>query len=114
MCYRSGVRTDASGRLRRDGQERGLRPLYPRLPGEWVSRAVRIAMPAFAWAQFDGLVARAGAGAETGARATGRAGMGLMAGDAGHTAPWLGRGRGKARRRAGGAGRAAGGRGEEP
>src|SRR5262249_61833601 len=107
MCYRSGVRTDASGRLRRDGQERGLRPLYPRLPGEWVSRAVRIAMPAFAWAQFDALVSRAAAGAETGARATGRAVMALMAGDAGRTAHWLGWGRGKARGRPGAARRAA-------
>src|SRR5262249_61738778 len=88
MCYRSGVRTDASGRLRRDGQERGLRPLYPRLPGEWVSRAVRIAMPVFAWEQFDALVASAAAGAETGARATGQAVMGLVGGDTGRTAHW--------------------------
>ena len=101
------MRTDASGRLRQDGQERGLRPLYPRLPGEWVSRAVRIAMPAFAWAQLDALVARAAAGAETGARATGEAVMALMAGNTGRTAHWLDWEREKARRLLAMTGRAA-------
>jgi hypothetical protein len=101
------MRTDSSGRLRRDGQERGLRPLYPRLPGEWVSRAARITMPAFAWAQFDALVARAAAGAETGARATGRAVMALMTEDAARTVHWLDWEREKARRLLGAAGRAA-------
>jgi hypothetical protein len=107
VLYALDVRTDASGRVRRDGQERGLRPLYPRLPSEWVSRAVRIAMPASAWAQFDALVARAAAGAETGARATGRAVMALMARDTGRTAHWLDWEREKSRRLLGAAGRAA-------
>jgi hypothetical protein len=101
------VRTDASGRVRRDGQERGLRPLYPRLPGEWVSRAVRLAMPAFAWAQFDALVARAATGAETGARAAGQAVMALMTRDAERDAHWLDWDREKAMRLLRVAGRAA-------
>jgi len=72
-----------------------------------VSRAVRITMPAFAWAQFDALVARAAAGAETGARATGRAVMALMTEDAARTVHWLDWEREKAGRLLGAAGRAA-------
>ena len=66
------------GRRRRAGQERGLRSLYPALPGEWVSRALRVAMPVWYWRQFDTLVARTGEGAPTSARAAGRALMALM------------------------------------
>ncbi|PWU25463.1 MAG: hypothetical protein C5B48_01140 [Candidatus Rokuibacteriota bacterium] len=72
------MRLDATGRRRRAGQERGLRPLYPALPGEWVSRALRIAMPARYWRQFEAHVARTGEGAPTTARASGRALMALM------------------------------------
>ena len=93
------MRRDSSGRRRREGQERGLRPIYPRLPGEWVSRAVRIAMPALRWTQFDALVARAGAGAATGARATGFALLALMdAAVDGRTTHWLDWEREKAQR----------------
>src|SRR5262249_5155739 len=83
---------DSRGRRRTPGQERGLRPLFPELPGQWLSRAIRIAMPGASWAELDALTAAAQAGATTGARAAGQVLMALMAahervdGPAGH---WL-------------------------
>ncbi|SIO62956.1 hypothetical protein SAMN05444166_7199 [Singulisphaera sp. GP187] len=62
---------DRRGRRRQPDQERGLRPLYPRLPGEWTSRAVRVAMSSEDWARFDDLVRTAASSAPTQARAHG-------------------------------------------
>ena len=72
------MRLDRRGRRRAEGQERGLRPLYPELPATWLSRALRVSMPEAMWAQFDALVRRAAPGAETAPRAAGRALMDLL------------------------------------
>jgi hypothetical protein len=71
-------RRDARGRRRAAGQERGLRPLYPRLPEGWISRALRASMPAERWQQLDDWIARARPGASTEARAAGQALMALL------------------------------------
>ncbi len=47
---------DRLGRKRRPNQERGLRPLHPPLPSDWVSKAVRVAMSDEDWVRFDDLV----------------------------------------------------------
>lgn len=49
---------DRIGRRRRPDQNRGLRPLFPKLPTTFASRAVRIAMTTPAWARLDALVAQ--------------------------------------------------------
>jgi len=49
-------RRDRRGRLRHPDQERGLRPLFPRLDEGWESRAVRVAMATGMWRLFDRLV----------------------------------------------------------
>ena len=49
---------DSMGRRRQPGQNRGLRPLFPKLPTSFESRAVRIAMTAPAWNRIDGLMAQ--------------------------------------------------------
>jgi hypothetical protein len=68
------MRRDSRGRLRRQGQERGLRPLYPRLPGFFESRLLRAAMARSDWAMLDRLAAAARASGEpTAARAVGAA-----------------------------------------
>ena len=54
-------RTDALGRRRRLSQNRGLRPLFPKLPGEYQSRAIRVAMPSGAWERIERLVSRSSA-----------------------------------------------------
>jgi hypothetical protein len=77
-------RRDRRGRRRTEGQERGLRPLYPLLPLGWLSRALRISMPAARWQQFDALLARERTAAPTEARAAGQLLMNLM--DAAETA----------------------------
>jgi hypothetical protein len=46
---------DSLGRRRSADQGRGLRPLHPALPGEWTSRAIRVAMADADWARFDAL-----------------------------------------------------------
>lgn len=66
-----GMEKDRRGRRRQPDQERGLRPLYPPLPGEWTSKAVRVAMSAEDWARFDALVQNAAPSAPTQARAQG-------------------------------------------
>jgi hypothetical protein len=85
------LRQDRWGRRRGAGQERGLRPLYPELPPSWISRALRVSMPAVRWAEFDDLVAGARDEAGTGARAAGHVLMDLM--DRAHPEPgradWL-------------------------
>jgi hypothetical protein len=62
---------DRLGRRRSPLQERGLRPLHPLLPEEWVSKALRVAMPDSDWVHFESLVARHAATAPTQARAQG-------------------------------------------
>jgi hypothetical protein len=69
---------DARGRRRVEGQERGLRPLYPRLPLGWVSRALRVSMPEAGWRRFDALLDRVRPVEPTEARAAGQLLMGLM------------------------------------
>jgi hypothetical protein len=44
---------DALGRRRSPGQNRGLRPLFPRLPQSFESRVLRIAMTRPAWSSLD-------------------------------------------------------------
>ena len=53
------------------GQERGLRPIHPSLPGQWTSKALRVAMSEGDWARFEALVRVLGTGAATQARAYG-------------------------------------------
>jgi hypothetical protein len=48
---------DSLGRKRQPDQNRGLRPLFPRLPASFESRAVRIAMTTPAWNRIDSLMA---------------------------------------------------------
>ena len=78
---------DRLGRLRRPGQERGLRPLHPRLPGRWASKAVRVAMSQGDWDRFTSLVDSVAADgeAESLARAQGEVIRRLM--DAARVAP---------------------------
>jgi hypothetical protein len=71
-------RVDALGRRRRHDQERGLRPLFPALPDDWTSRALRVSMPAGGWRVLDVLVERALTDAETRARALGEVLMALL------------------------------------
>ncbi len=47
---------DRLGRRRSPEQERGLRPLHPPLPEEWISKALRIAMSETDWRRFEALV----------------------------------------------------------
>jgi hypothetical protein len=62
---------DRRGRRRQPGQERGLRPLHPLLPGHWTSKALRVAMSHEDWARFETLARGAGVSAPTQARAHG-------------------------------------------
>ena len=49
---------DRIGRRRRPEQERGLRPLHPPLPREWMSKVLRVAMSEADWELFEAMVAR--------------------------------------------------------
>jgi|SRR5271165_4080952 len=71
---------DRLGRRRRPEQERGLRPLHPLLPEEWVSKALRVAMSESDWAELEALVARCALLAPTQARAYGMVLSGLLHG----------------------------------
>jgi hypothetical protein len=62
---------DCRGRRRGPDQERGLRPLYPLLPEQWTSKALRVAMSAKDWARFEALVQSVSDQAPTHARACG-------------------------------------------
>jgi hypothetical protein len=62
---------DRLGRRRSPEQERGLRPLHPPLPEEWISKALRVAMSESDWAHFAALVSRRNAMAPSQARAYG-------------------------------------------
>ncbi len=53
---------DRLGRRRSPEQERGLRPLHPPLPEEWVSKVLRVAMPESDWERFETLAGRLRAG----------------------------------------------------
>jgi hypothetical protein len=48
---------DSLGRRRDPSQNRGLRPLYPRLTAGLRSRSIRIAMSEWAWGALDKLAA---------------------------------------------------------
>jgi hypothetical protein len=69
---------DRLGRRRSPEQERGLRPLHPLLPEEWVSKALRVAMSESDWSEFEKLGARFAQRAPTKARAYGMALAGLL------------------------------------
>jgi hypothetical protein len=69
---------DRLGRRRSPEQERGLRPLHPPLPEEWISRVLRVAMSESDWAQFGALVAEYATMAPTQARAHGLVLSGLL------------------------------------
>lgn len=71
---------DRLGRRRSPEQERGLRPLHPLLPEEWVSKAVRVAMSESDWCELEALVARCAVLTQTQARAYGMAVSGLLHG----------------------------------
>jgi hypothetical protein len=62
---------DRRGRRRQPNQERGLRPLHPLLPRQWMSKALRIAMSCEDWAHFEALVHSVAPLAPTHARAHG-------------------------------------------
>jgi hypothetical protein len=62
---------DRLGRRRSPEQERGLRPLHPLLPEEWVSKVLRVAMSESDWAHFEALAGRYATKAPTQARANG-------------------------------------------
>jgi hypothetical protein len=53
--------TDVLGRRRLPTQHRGLRPLFPKLPANFETRLLRIAMSGDAWQRLDALVAAADA-----------------------------------------------------
>ena len=78
---------DRQGRRRTADQNRGLRPLHPHLPDEWVSKSVRIAMPESDWGRLEALVREVGDGAATQARAYGLAMSHLIRKDPGVTPP---------------------------
>jgi hypothetical protein len=69
---------DRLGRRRSPEQERGLRPLHPLLPQEWVSKALRVAMSESDWSELESLAARIGSLAPTQARAYGMVLSGLL------------------------------------
>lgn len=67
------IRRDRRGRRRSPGQERGLRPRFPALPAGWITRAVRLSLPASRWDEFEALVASFRSEQPTEARAAGAA-----------------------------------------
>jgi hypothetical protein len=69
---------DRLGRRRSPLQERGLRPLHPPLPEEWISKALRVAMSESDWERFEALLARYRGMAPTQARAHGMVFSGLL------------------------------------
>jgi hypothetical protein len=64
---------DRLGRRRSPEQERGLRPLHPLLPEEWISKVLRVAMSESDWLRFAALIDQHAAMAPTQARANGLA-----------------------------------------
>src|SRR4051794_16429510 len=47
---------DRLGRRRSPDQGRGLRPLHPVLPENWMGKSIRMAMSQSDWARFEALV----------------------------------------------------------
>ncbi len=78
---------DRTGRRRRPDQERGLRPLHPPLPDEWISKALRVAMSEDDWLRFEALVRTLAPDASTQARAYGQAVSALVRSDAANPEP---------------------------
>jgi hypothetical protein len=72
------ISRDRLGRVRTPHQNRGLRPLHPKLPTRWVSRAVRLAMSETDWTRFEALVRHHHGTAPSQARACGQALSALM------------------------------------
>ena len=64
---------DRLGRRRSPEQERGLRPLHPPLPEEWISKVLRVAMPESDWERFEAIAGAYSPMASTQARAHGMA-----------------------------------------
>jgi hypothetical protein len=62
---------DRLGRRRSPGQGRGLRPIQPALPEEWVSKVLRVAMPESDWERFEAMADACAPIAPTQARAQG-------------------------------------------
>jgi hypothetical protein len=62
---------DRLGRRRNPEQGRGLRPLHPPLPEEWVSKVVRVAMSESDWGRFEAMAHACAPIAPTQARANG-------------------------------------------
>ncbi len=62
---------DSLGRRRHPDQARGLRPLHPLLPGQWLSKVIRVAMSQEDWTRFESLVRCASPHSPTQARAHG-------------------------------------------
>lgn len=54
-------KTDALGRRRRLSQNRGLRSLFPKLPGEYESRVIRLAMSSDVWIRIERFVSQSSA-----------------------------------------------------
>lgn len=81
------MKKDRLGRRRQPDQERGLRPLYPRLPGAWTSKALRVAMSSDDWARFEALVRDLAPQAPSQARAQGLAISQLLENAASTTPP---------------------------
>jgi hypothetical protein len=52
-CHHTDAMRDSLGRRRQPSQNKGLRPLYPPLPKNLVSRSIRIAMSHTAWARLE-------------------------------------------------------------
>ncbi len=69
---------DSLGRRRHPDQARGLRPLHPLLPNQWLSKVIRVAMSQEDWAHFEFMVRRASPHATTQARAHGVVISGLI------------------------------------
>jgi hypothetical protein len=69
---------DRLGRRRGPEQGRGLRPLHPPLPEEWVSKVLRVAMSDSNWDRFDTLAGACAPMAPTQARANGMVISGLL------------------------------------
>lgn len=77
------MRHDSLGRRRRKGQERGLRPMHPRLSDDQVSRSLRAVLSPAEWDRLDAMTAgELSAGAVSAARALGAVLSRLMAGAA--------------------------------
>ena len=49
---------DSLGRRRQPSQNKGLRPLYPPLPSNLISRSIRVAMSATAWRRLENAAER--------------------------------------------------------